>query len=313
MSVVAVTVLTHRRPDELKEALELLQRLAAETGATLRFDPDETAKHGIAAGRGSSPTRPWTRTWTCAWSWAATGRSSPRCAITRGTQVPVFAVNYGAVGFLATVDPDRVEEGLRRALTGEFERMELPALRCSRDRRPVLARDQRRLLPPQAGPARGRPVVRDTARTRSGGCAATGSSCPRPRGRPATTSPTGAGDGLGGRGLRGVLHRAALAYRAGAGGAPGDVLTVANRSRAEPVDVPVDGRPVCELARARTSRCSSASSTACSPSCRARRSTTGCASASGAWPSNPSHSFVTTSCRSTRTGPIRRRWLVDRR
>src|SRR5207302_12009 len=45
-----------------------------------------------------------------------------------GTGVPVFAVNYGEVGFLATVDPDGLEEGLGRALDGDFDAMSLPAI-----------------------------------------------------------------------------------------------------------------------------------------------------------------------------------------
>jgi NAD+ kinase len=45
-----------------------------------------------------------------------------------GTGVPVFAINYGAIGFLATVEPWELEDGMRRALKGEFDVMELPGL-----------------------------------------------------------------------------------------------------------------------------------------------------------------------------------------
>jgi NAD+ kinase len=47
-----------------------------------------------------------------------------------GTGVPVFAVNYGAIGFLATVEPSEVEGGVRHALQGDFDVMELPVLRA---------------------------------------------------------------------------------------------------------------------------------------------------------------------------------------
>ena len=40
----------------------------------------------------------------------------------------MFAVNYGAIGFLATVEPDELEEGLRHALAGGFDVMKLPVL-----------------------------------------------------------------------------------------------------------------------------------------------------------------------------------------
>ena len=42
--------------------------------------------------------------------------------------VPVFALNYGAIGFLATVEADDLDGGLRRALQGDFEVLDLPAL-----------------------------------------------------------------------------------------------------------------------------------------------------------------------------------------
>ena len=45
-----------------------------------------------------------------------------------GTDVPVFSVNYGRVGFLATVDREDVREALELALTGQFEVVRLPAL-----------------------------------------------------------------------------------------------------------------------------------------------------------------------------------------
>jgi NAD+ kinase len=44
----------------------------------------------------------------------------------------VFAVNFGEVGFLATMDPDGVSEGFRRAFVGEYETMALPAITVTR-------------------------------------------------------------------------------------------------------------------------------------------------------------------------------------
>ena len=43
-----------------------------------------------------------------------------------GTGVPVFAVNFGEVGFLATLDPDGLDADFDRAFAGEFETLELP-------------------------------------------------------------------------------------------------------------------------------------------------------------------------------------------
>jgi NAD+ kinase len=45
-----------------------------------------------------------------------------------GTSVPVFAVNYGRIGFLSTVDRGDLERALDLALTGRFEVVRMPAL-----------------------------------------------------------------------------------------------------------------------------------------------------------------------------------------
>ena len=45
-----------------------------------------------------------------------------------GTPVPVFAVNFGRIGFLAAVDRDQLEPGLERAFAGDFEVVALPGL-----------------------------------------------------------------------------------------------------------------------------------------------------------------------------------------
>jgi NAD+ kinase len=51
-------------------------------------------------------------------------------ALTRflGTDVPVVGVNFGHVGFLTAIDPDRMEEGLARVFAGDFEVIRLPTL-----------------------------------------------------------------------------------------------------------------------------------------------------------------------------------------
>lgn len=46
-----------------------------------------------------------------------------------GTGVPTFGFNYGTIGFLTTVEPGELDAGIRRALTGDFDVLTLPALR----------------------------------------------------------------------------------------------------------------------------------------------------------------------------------------
>jgi NAD+ kinase len=45
-----------------------------------------------------------------------------------GTVVPVFAINFGRIGFLATADRSELESALERALSGNFGVMALPAM-----------------------------------------------------------------------------------------------------------------------------------------------------------------------------------------
>ncbi len=50
------------------------------------------------------------------------------------TEVPVFGINYGTIGFLAAVDREEVEDGLKRVFAGSFEVMSLPALDAGENR-----------------------------------------------------------------------------------------------------------------------------------------------------------------------------------
>jgi NAD+ kinase len=124
-----VTVLTHRRHDDVVDALDTLTRVAGEQGVTLRFTPEESAKHGLRSDGGSVVAdAPIEREVDLCVVLGGDGTILTALRHYVGTRVPVFAVNFGEVGFLATVDPDGTEAGLRRALAGDFDSMELPAV-----------------------------------------------------------------------------------------------------------------------------------------------------------------------------------------
>jgi NAD+ kinase len=121
-------VLTHSNPEQTGAALRFLIEEAAKAHATLRFDPEETRKHGLAAREGVLVD-------------AAISKDVQLCVVLGGdgtilralrayacTRVPVFAVNFGEVGFLASVTPDELQEGIRRALAADFELLHLPAI-----------------------------------------------------------------------------------------------------------------------------------------------------------------------------------------
>jgi NAD+ kinase len=50
-----------------------------------------------------------------------------------GTGVPVIGVNFGRVGFLASIAPDRLEDDLRRVFGGEYRTIEQPTLEAALD------------------------------------------------------------------------------------------------------------------------------------------------------------------------------------
>jgi NAD+ kinase len=50
-----------------------------------------------------------------------------------GTDVPVIGVNFGRVGFLASIRPERLEDDVGRAFAGEYLVVELPTLEVRLD------------------------------------------------------------------------------------------------------------------------------------------------------------------------------------
>ena len=57
-AVREITVFTHRRPDETRAALGAARRARREAGVTLRFDAEETRKHGLRRAAGPRARRP---------------------------------------------------------------------------------------------------------------------------------------------------------------------------------------------------------------------------------------------------------------
>jgi NAD+ kinase len=124
------TVLSHFRPEQVAPALELLLEAARAAGVTLRFDPEETAKHGLRACDGLTVDAPVSDDVELCVVMGGDGTILRALRRYAGTSVPVFAVNYGEIGFLATIDPDGegMRSGFERALAGDFETLTLPAL-----------------------------------------------------------------------------------------------------------------------------------------------------------------------------------------
>ncbi len=121
------TVFTHRRPEDTSAALRLLVA-AADAGVTLRLDEEETRKHGLRSGPGIAVNAPVKDEVELCVVLGGDGTILGALQRYAGTEVPVFAINFGEIGFLATVEPQDSEDGIRRALDGDFELLRLPGI-----------------------------------------------------------------------------------------------------------------------------------------------------------------------------------------
>ena len=123
------TVFTHRRPAETTPALLELAALAAAGGVTLRLDREETRKHALVDAPGLTLDAEVQDDVELCVVLGGDGTILRALRAYRGTRVPVFAINFGQVGFLATVEPGELEIGMRRALERDFELLQLPGIR----------------------------------------------------------------------------------------------------------------------------------------------------------------------------------------
>jgi NAD+ kinase len=122
-------VYTHRRPEETRDALGKLLAAARTADVELRFDAEETEKHQIQGGDGIL-VNAQDGVEDIDLVFVLGGDGTILTALRRhaGTGIPVFAVNFGQVGFLATVEPQELEEAFALAYRGEFDLLRLPAI-----------------------------------------------------------------------------------------------------------------------------------------------------------------------------------------
>jgi NAD+ kinase len=122
--VQRAAVITHGQAETVREPLERLRALAQERGVELVLPEEEVAKHGDgAAGDVTSAD--------LAVVLGGDGTMLRALKTFLGTDVPVFGVNFGRVGFLASAGAEELETGVGRAFAGEFDVVELPALEAS--------------------------------------------------------------------------------------------------------------------------------------------------------------------------------------
>jgi NAD+ kinase len=241
------SVLTHRRTELTDAALRELIALAAERGVELRFDSEETRKHSLAEHPGLVIDAPPDTGVDLCFALGGDGTILNALRTYAATTVPVFGINFGEMGFLATVDRDEASAGVRRGLDGDFEVLSLPAIE--------LASDGGRWL-----------AINDVSIHRQPGkrvadleYAVNGDEIGRVRcdGLVVATPAGSTGYNLanGGPVMAWGVHGYVVSFIAPHSltartlvVAPSDELAVHNRSHEESVDVTVDGRPICVLA-----------------------------------------------------------------
>jgi NAD+ kinase len=123
-----ITVLTHQYPEETAEAIQRLIDFAIEGSVEVRVSEEEARKHKLEPREGLVLGADPERDVDLAIVLGGDGTILTALRMFAGSKVPVFAINYGAIGFLSTIDHGGLEDGLRRALSGEFELLEMPAL-----------------------------------------------------------------------------------------------------------------------------------------------------------------------------------------
>ncbi len=148
-----------------------------------------------------------------------------------GKGMPVFGINFGTVGFLAAVEREQAEEGLRRAFAGDFEALGLPGLEMDAGEGPRLGLNDVSF----SGLPHGRvaELSYGIAGEEVGHVRCDGLVAATPTGSTGyNLANNGPDPRLGGGRLRGQLHRAALADGAGPGRRPGGRAPGRQRDRA---------------------------------------------------------------------------------
>jgi NAD+ kinase len=107
-------VITHGKPLTIGPALERLEKVAREAGVELLLPDEEVEKHGVG--------EPEPDLTTADIAVVLGGDGTMLRALQRflETEIPVIGVNFGRVGFLASVQPNELESGLARVFSGDF-------------------------------------------------------------------------------------------------------------------------------------------------------------------------------------------------
>jgi NAD+ kinase len=123
-----ITLITHQYPEQTGDAVHWVIDRACEAGIEVRLPREEVSKHGLKEREGCVLDAPADGVTDLVLVLGGDGTILTALRTFAGRRAPVFAINYGTIGFLSTVDHGQLHEGVERALTGGFELLEMPAL-----------------------------------------------------------------------------------------------------------------------------------------------------------------------------------------
>jgi NAD+ kinase len=121
-TVRRAAVITHGKPGTIGPALERLARVAEDSGVQLLVPAEEAEKHHIA-GSGNDID-------SADLAVVLGGDGTMLRALQRflGRDVPVLGVNFGRVGFLASIEEPELESSLARVFAGDYRVVPLTTL-----------------------------------------------------------------------------------------------------------------------------------------------------------------------------------------
>jgi NAD+ kinase len=244
----SLTVFSHARPEDTGDALRRIIELTSGAGVEVRLPPDEVDKHGIEPGDGVTIGVDPAGDTDLAVVLGGDGTILRALRLYAGRRVTIFAVNFGMIGFLATVEPSELDDGMRMALAGDLDVLELPGLIAATSEGDELAMNDISFHRRHSG--RVAELAYSVEGEQLGEVRCDGLVVATPAGS------TGYNLANGGPvlawGVEGYVVSFIAPHTLTARAlvvAPGDVLSVANRSREEDIEMTTDGRRVCLLPR----------------------------------------------------------------
>jgi NAD+ kinase len=242
----SIAVFTHNYPEDTRDAVARLVSAAVERGVQVCMSSREAEKLALEQREGCVLDAESDAPTDLAVVFGGDGTILTALRAAAASRAPVFAFNYGAIGFLSTVERDQLDEGIERVLTGRYDVLPMPALEVEVDgERRIGVNDIsfQRKANSRVARLEYSVGVEQLGMVRCDGLVAA-----------TPVGSTGYNLANGGPvlawGVEGFVVSFIAPHTLTARAlvvAPDDTLTVANASERDAVEVTTDGRPVCEL------------------------------------------------------------------